>query len=280
MDSDSWIFEDIDGNIVHKIRPGVLPTSASPLKPVNNYSNYVQSQITSNTKSVQTELSICNDMQDEFLLSHPPNIKKENVEEDVKEEVESTITIMPERVYVKEEVESGEYIPDSGDGFNNNQIEFTALSTTIMIMNRRPRHYMGINNNSLHVILHLTKVTNLPEEKIMLTLRKIRLNEEFQTLADLFDIDKQIAEEYFNTTVEPLSSYLSKFTKYVTPKIKITKQLTTVGIHFQRFLNGRIEFDMSRPHIILDSKLVKNTHLIVQIVCGLRHLQQKLLKTT
>lgn len=60
--------------------------------------------------------------------------------------------------------------------------------------------------------------TKLSECKVMLTLRKIRLNEEFQTLGDLFDINRRTAGAYFNDSVELIAKYIHKFLKYMKPR--------------------------------------------------------------
>lgn len=61
------------------------------------------------------------------------------------------------------------------------------------------------------------KRTKLSEIKVMLTLRKIRLNEEFQTLADLFEVDRRTAGSYFKVSVVLIAKCIKKFLKYVKP---------------------------------------------------------------
>lgn len=216
MDSDAWTYKRKNGTFGFKIKPGVVPFIASPFLH-SDYSTGVFSHIIdeNNTKSTQTDYTICNDI-DESQESQFPNcnIKEENVaedmsehgfkedtaEEDTTEDVESTALqnisnipgICTEEIKLETDFSFDEGSIESYHDDSNTSVEFSPLSMTLMIMNRRPRHYMGIKNNSLHVILHLTKATNLSEEKVMLTLRKIKLNEDFQTLADSFDIEKKV----------------------------------------------------------------------------------------
>lgn len=108
-----------------------------------------------------------------------------------------------------------EFLPStSSDNGSDTENFHPMLQAALSIMKSHPRHYMGINKSCLHVIDQLSKRTKLSETKIMLTLRKIRLNEEFQTLADLFDVDRRKASSYFNESVVPIAKCIKKFMKY------------------------------------------------------------------
>lgn len=89
---------------------------------------------------------------------------------------------------------------------------------TVAITKKRPRHYTGINKSCMFIIRLLMKKAKLTECKVLLTLRKIRLNEEFQTLADLFDINRRTAGKYFNSSVKIIAKLLHKFLKYMKPQ--------------------------------------------------------------
>lgn len=75
------------------------------------------------------------------------------------------------------------------------------MPLTVDLMRRKSFYYMGLEQNDffrlLQIIRNSTDMTDtLTEMKIMLTLRKHRLNEEFEALGDLFDIDKTTAQQY------------------------------------------------------------------------------------
>lgn len=253
------------------------------------------------------------------------------------------------------------------------------------------------------------KKTNLSECKVMLTLRKIRLNEEFQTLGDFFDIDRRTAGVYFTRSKRLFAKYLYKFLKYMRPQsikrnmplgfrrnynqigfildcfeiqiekptliptkqaqsyssykacntvkylacvtpdglfcyvsrayggrtsdiaittcskfrkvlrkkfpvmadrgfkgiesfliqngtklfrppsvtsekmtkaeVRLTKQIASLRIHVERAINRVRDFNMCKPHVTLDSNLVKCIDSVVKIACGLSNVQQQLIKT-
>lgn len=75
------------------------------------------------------------------------------------------------------------------------------LPLTIALMKRKSLHYMGLQADRFSRLLELARTRkSFTEIKIMLTLRKLRLKEDFETLGDLFDLDKTTTEKYFNQT--------------------------------------------------------------------------------
>lgn len=157
----------------------------------------------------------------------------------------STVTTISERSSNLEE-----YFP-SFSSDSEAVTKYPICQTTISIMKARPKHYMGVNKNCLHLIEVLMKKTLLSEEKIMLTLRKIRLNEEFLTLGDLFDIDRRTAGKYFKESVRPIANCLKKFLKYA--KVKSIKR--NLPISFRRnykhvgFILDCFETQIERPSL-------------------------------
>lgn len=80
------------------------------------------------------------------------------------------------------------------------------MPLTVELMKRKSLYYMGLEQSLFYRLLHIANSTTsvmhdtLVEMKIMLGLRKQRLNEEFEVLGDLFDIDKTAAEQYYSET--------------------------------------------------------------------------------
>lgn len=95
------------------------------------------------------------------------------------------------------------------------EIKFTPLMPlTVELMKRKSMYYLGLEQNIffrlLRIITNTTPDVTDPfiEMKVMLTLRKQRLNEEFESLGDLFDIDKKTAQLYYAES-KNLVAYLS-----------------------------------------------------------------------
>lgn len=90
-------------------------------------------------------------------------------------------------------------------GFDDQiEIKFSPLGPLIVeLMKRKSLYYMGLEQHLFFRLLRIIRRTtidvadSLMEMKIMLTLRKHRLNEEFEALGDLFDIDKTTAQRYY-----------------------------------------------------------------------------------
>lgn len=56
---------------------------------------------------------------------------------------------------------------------------------------------MGLQPNHFLQLLELAKQEDISDVEVMITLRKLRLNEEFEALSDLFDLDKTTTERYY-----------------------------------------------------------------------------------
>lgn len=73
------------------------------------------------------------------------------------------------------------------------------LPSTTSLMKRKSKYYMGLQPDRFAHLLQLAgQRKQLSDVKFMLTLRKLRLNEEFEVLGDAFDLDKATAEQYYH----------------------------------------------------------------------------------
>lgn len=72
------------------------------------------------------------------------------------------------------------------------------LPLTTAMMKRKSPYYMGLQQNQFLQLLQLAHQKQLSDVKVMITLRKLRWNEEFEALGDLFDLDKTTTEHYFD----------------------------------------------------------------------------------
>lgn len=103
----------------------------------------------------------------------------------------------------------------------DNQTEFKyqpLMPLTIELMRRKSLYYMGLDQSLFFRLLQIIKSTTgdmndaLMEMKIMLTLRKHRLNEEFEALGDLFDIDRTSAQQYYAESKNLVSNLFHSLT--------------------------------------------------------------------
>lgn len=84
---------------------------------------------------------------------------------------------------------------------NEQQTEpiMSMLPLTTALMKRKSKYYMGLQQNAfLHLLQMARERKQLTDVKVMLSLRKLRLNEELEVLGDLFDLDKTTAEQYYH----------------------------------------------------------------------------------
>lgn len=86
------------------------------------------------------------------------------------------------------------------------------MPLTVDLMKRKSVYYMGLERNTFFRLLQIISCTvsdsrdTLMEMKVMLALRKNRLNEEFEALGDLFDIDANTVQQYITESTNLISS--------------------------------------------------------------------------
>lgn len=116
---------------------------------------------------------------------------------------------------------------DADNGFDDQfEVKFSPLMPlTVELMRRKCLYYMGLEQRLFFRLLRIIKRTmidttdSLMEIKIMLTLRKHRLNEEFEALGDLFDIDKTTAQRYYAESKDLVSKLYHSLTNSVSSPI-------------------------------------------------------------
>lgn len=91
------------------------------------------------------------------------------------------------------------------------------LPSTVALMKRKSLYYMGLKRDRFLHFLQLAKKKKLKEVQVMLTLRKLRLKEEFEVLGDLFDLDKTTAEKFFQKTKYKVADLVHMLTSTTTP---------------------------------------------------------------
>lgn len=72
------------------------------------------------------------------------------------------------------------------------------LSGTVALTKRKPLLYTGMQASRFVRLQKLADEWNFPELKLLLTLRKLHLDEDFEILGDAFDLDKSTSERYYH----------------------------------------------------------------------------------
>lgn len=85
------------------------------------------------------------------------------------------------------------------------------LSYNLKLMLRKPRYYLGLDLENVKLIDHLSKFGKLKQNSVLLVLRKIRLNEPFHALADLFSSTKSVISRDFNSSLPRIFPLLEVF---------------------------------------------------------------------
>lgn len=118
---------------------------------------------------------------------------------------------------------------DDAIGFDDQlEIKFSPMMPlTVELMRRKSMYYMGLEQRLFFRLLRIIRRTlldnttdSMTEMKIMLTLRKHRLNEEFEALGDMFDIDKTTAQRYYAESKDLVSKLYHSLTDSVSIPIQ------------------------------------------------------------
>lgn len=86
-----------------------------------------------------------------------------------------------------------------------------SIENTIRLIKNNPRYYIGISKDCYFLIDIILKHTKLPEEHILLCLKKIRLNTPFSELGDQFSMSLSYASKIFMKSVVLIASVLHSF---------------------------------------------------------------------
>lgn len=104
------------------------------------------------------------------------------------------------------------------------------LPLTIELMKRKSLYYMGLRAERFSRLLELARQRNMSEIKVMLTMRKLRLKEEFETLGDLFNLDKKTTEEYFHQSKYAVAKLVNKLTTTATTTLTTQRDVALESI--------------------------------------------------
>lgn len=86
---------------------------------------------------------------------------------------------------------------------------------TIENIEKSPLLYVGLPKEPLNVLKTvISRLTDIPTMNLYLTLKKIRLNEDFNILSDEFELEETEAEKIFTYTVVKLARYMKNLIRW------------------------------------------------------------------
>lgn len=105
-----------------------------------------------------------------------------------------------------------EFGEEVGDELSFNEDESKLVcELTIKAMRKKIQHYTGVPESSAYVVELIEKIAKISLTNLFLVLRKIRHNETFVILGDLFGISAQQASKVFLADVVKLAQHLHAF---------------------------------------------------------------------
>lgn len=116
------------------------------------------------------------------------------------------------------------------------------LPLTTALMKRKSKYYMGLEPDRFLRLLQLASQRKaVSDVKLMLALRRLRLNEDFEVLGDLFDLDRTTAEQYYHETKHAAIDL-----------VDLLATTTSVSTQFQVFSEPIIKIEVCDPSYVSD----------------------------
>lgn len=106
-----------------------------------------------------------------------------------------------------------EYIPSSTDEEENIKVAL-AKESSIRLIYLDSLTYLGILKIGITLLDILAGKCQIPILNILITLRKIRLNETFKVLGDHFDLSSQVVGKIFNKSVKLIAREMDHFISF------------------------------------------------------------------
>lgn len=171
---------------------------------------------------------------------------------------------------IQNSFEADNYISEStqtdGTGFEDKSCQ-TSYS---YLVQKQP------NTSTPMVIKETSKIDVVSSSSV--TMSTDRSSSEFSVMADrgFKGIETVLIQKGSKLFRPPSATKDQKMTK---GEVKMTKQIASLRIHVERSINRIRDFKMCKPHVTLDTNLVKYIDEVVKIACGLSNIQQQLIKT-
>lgn len=133
---------------------------------------------------------------------------------------------------------------------------------TISLMEKQLQHYTGINKESSYVVDVIIEKTGISKRNVLLVLRKIRHNESFRILGDVFGVTRVQAGRIFSTNVKKMAEVLKPFIYWPDP----TYIKYNLPLQFKhKFRNVQIiidcfEISVRKPKKVIDHALTWSSY--------------------
>jgi len=117
--------------------------------------------------------------------------------------------------------------------YTNERFKKMAYEVTLHNISSNPKAYIGLNEEWYKC--NLTKLISshmeLDERNIFITLMKIKLNDSFRRLGDMFGISESLVCRLFHKTLPTLSVFFNQFIYW--PKKKLIKELLPIPFRYR-----------------------------------------------
>lgn len=87
-----------------------------------------------------------------------------------------------------------------------NDIRGLRRNSTLVLIEKNQRLYLGLDSENYFIIKLLTGKTGIAYTAILILLRKIRLNDSFSVLAEDFGVSLSTATRYFTNSLMPVAN--------------------------------------------------------------------------
>lgn len=117
--------------------------------------------------------------------------------------------------------------------YTNERFKKMAYEVTLHNISSNPKAYIGLNEEwyKCNLIKLISSHIELDERNIFITLMKIKLNDSFRRLGDMFGISESLVCRLFHKTLPTLSVFFKQFIYW--PKKKLIKELLPIPFRYR-----------------------------------------------
>lgn len=120
-----------------------------------------------------------------------------------------------------------------GFEYANERFKKMAYEVTLHNISSNPKAYIGLNKEwyKCNLVKLISSHIELEERNIFITLMKIKLNDSFRRLGDMFGISESLVCRLFHNTLPRLSVFFKQFIYW--PKEKLIKELLPIPFRYR-----------------------------------------------
>ncbi|KAL5235981.1 hypothetical protein ACI65C_003400 [Semiaphis heraclei] len=117
--------------------------------------------------------------------------------------------------------------------YTNERFKKMAYEVTLHNISSNPKAYIGLSEEwyKCNLIKLISSHIELEERNIFITLMKIKLNDSFRRLGDMFGISESLVCRLFHNTLPKLSAYFKQFIYW--PKEKLIEELLPISFRYR-----------------------------------------------